>query len=82
MPYSPMFPRQKRAFSGPCFPPYTSSIVTRRPTIAAARCRRESVISLFGSSIRSTARRAGLAFEVALIQSAQSAVVDAPGEGV
>ena len=27
-------------------------------------------------------RRAGLAFEVALIQSAQSAVVDAPGEGV
>ena len=31
---------------------------------------------------KQAARRAGLAFEVALIQSAQSAVVDAPGEGV
>ena len=31
---------------------------------------------------KQAARRAGLAFEVALMQSAQSAVVDAPGEGV
>ena len=31
---------------------------------------------------KQAARRTGLAFEVALIQSAQSAVVDAPGEGV
>src|SRR5216683_7234115 len=32
----------------------TSSIITRRPTMAAARCRLESVMSLFGFSSRST----------------------------
>src|SRR6266481_3422600 len=36
---------------------YTSSIVTRRPTIAAALCRLPSVISFFGSSRRSTCVR-------------------------
>ena len=34
--------------------PYTNSTFTRRPTIAAARCRLPSVMSLFGSSSRST----------------------------
>ena len=33
--------------------PYTSSMFTRRPTIAAARCKLPSVISFFGSSSRS-----------------------------
>jgi predicted permease len=36
---------------------YTSSIVTRRPSIAAARCRLDSVMSFFGSSRRSTCVR-------------------------
>jgi len=36
---------------------YTSSIETRRPTIAAARCRLESVMSFFPSSSRSTCER-------------------------
>ena len=35
----------------------TSSIETRRPTIAAARCKLASVISLVGSSSRSTGLR-------------------------
>ena len=34
--------------------PYTNSTFTRRPTIAAARCRLPSVMSFFGSSSRST----------------------------
>ena len=34
--------------------PYTNSIDTRRPTIAAARCRLPSVMSFLGSRIRST----------------------------
>jgi len=34
--------------------PYTGSIITRRPTIAAARCRLPRVMSFFGSRIRST----------------------------
>jgi hypothetical protein len=34
--------------------PYTNSTFTRRPTIAAARCKLPSVMSLFGSSSRST----------------------------
>src|ERR1039457_959965 len=38
----------------PVLLPYTSSIVTRSPTIAAARCRLPSVMSFFGSRIRST----------------------------
>ncbi len=33
---------------------YTSSMFTRRPTIAAARCRLPSVMSFFGSSSRFT----------------------------
>src|ERR1022692_3168755 len=37
--------------------PYTSSIVTRSPTIAAARCRLPRVMSFFGSRIRSTWER-------------------------
>jgi hypothetical protein len=36
---------------------YTSSIVTRRPTIAVARCKLESMISFFGSSRQSTCVR-------------------------
>ena len=34
--------------------PYTNSTFTRRPTIAAARCKLPSVMSFFGSSSRST----------------------------
>ena len=37
--------------------PYTSSIETRRPTIAAARCKLDSVMSFFGSRSRSTCVR-------------------------
>ncbi len=36
---------------------YTNSIITRRPTIAAARCRLPRVISFFGSRSRSTCER-------------------------
>ena len=36
---------------------YTSSIVTRRPTIAAARCRLDSVMSSFALRSRSTCVR-------------------------
>ena len=38
-------------------PCYTSWIVTRRPTMAAARCRLDSVMSFFASSSRSTCVR-------------------------
>src|ERR1039457_4403000 len=55
MPPLPCLARTGRAARAePRSLPYTSSIVTRRPTIAAARCRLPRVMSFFGSRIRST----------------------------